>query len=406
MSSWFENVEGAAPIEIFLLNKLHKEDTFPQKIDLGIGAYRDNNAKPWVLPVVRKAEKLIANDDSLNHEYLPILGMEDFSDLATRMVLGEDSLPLKEGRVISAQSLSGTGALRVLADFLRLCFQADTVYISSPSWPNHQLLFKHANYTNVNSYRYWNAQTKSLDLNGMLEDLEKAKKGSVVILHACAHNPTGVDPTEEQWKQIADTIERKQLFTLFDCAYQGFASGDLDKDAYSIRYFISRGMELAVAQSFAKNFGLYNERIGNLLFVVKDKKHLPNIRAQLSTIVRANYSNPPAHGARIVKTVLSNPELNAEWRENIKTMSSRIIQMRAALRAKLEELGAPGDWSHITNQIGMFSYTGLNENQCKHLVEKYHIYLTKSGRISCCGVNSSNIDYLAKAITETVKSIN
>lgn len=168
---------------------------------------------------------MIANDDSLNHEYLPILGMEDFSNLATRMVLGEDSVPLKEGRVISAQSLSGTGALRILADFLRLCCQADTVYISAPSWPNHQLLFKHANYTNINTYRYWNSATKSLDLNGMLEDLEKAKKGSVVILHACAHNPTGIDPTPEQWKQIADLVERKQLITLFDCAYQGFASG-------------------------------------------------------------------------------------------------------------------------------------------------------------------------------------
>jgi len=252
MSSWFENVEGAAPIEIFLLNKLHKEDTFPQKIDLGIGAYRTNEGKPWVLPAVRKAEKLIANDDSLNHEYLPILGMEDFSDLATKMLLGEDSVAIKEGRVISAQSLSGTGALRVLADFMKRCCNVDSVYISSPSWPNHQLLFKHANYSNINTYRYWKQDTRSLDITGMLEDLDKAPKGSLVILHACAHNPTGVDPTVDQWKQIADLVEKKQLITLFDCAYQGFASGDLDKDAYAIRYFISRGLELVAAQSFAK----------------------------------------------------------------------------------------------------------------------------------------------------------
>jgi len=190
MSSWFENVEATAPIEIFLLNKLHKEDTFPQKVDLGIGAYRTNEGKPWVLPVVRKAEKLIANDESLNHEYLPILGLEEFSNLATKLLLGDDSAPIKEGRVLSAQALSGTGALRVLADFLRICCNADTVYISSPSWPNHQLLFKHAHYTSVNTYRYWDPATRSLDLAGMLEDLEKAKKGSVVILHACAHNPT------------------------------------------------------------------------------------------------------------------------------------------------------------------------------------------------------------------------
>ncbi|KAK4337098.1 hypothetical protein RND71_043848 [Anisodus tanguticus] len=311
--SYFTNIEGVAPIEIFELAKKFKEDNFSQKIDLGIGAYRTNEAKPWVLPAVRKAEKLITNNDTLNHEYLQILGDEEFSSMATKMLLGENSIALKEKRVLSSQTLSGTGALRLIADFMKKCCNFDSVYISEPTWPNHHLLFKHANYSNIKTYRYWKADTRSLDINGMLEDLNNAPKNSLVVLHACAHNPTGVDPTEDQWKKIADLIEQKQLMPLFDCAYQGFASGDLDKDAASIRYFVSKGLEVIAAQSFAKNFGLYNERVGNLVFVVKNSENIVNMKSQLSIIVRANYSNPPAFGSRIVKTILSNPDLNSEW---------------------------------------------------------------------------------------------
>ena len=224
----------------------------------------------------------------------------------------------------------------------------------------------------------------------------------MIVLHACAHNPTGVDPTDDQWKQIADLMEEKKLFPFFDCAYQGFATGDLDTDSRIVRYFAGRGFELFCAQSFAKNFGLYSERAGNLVIITKDANNVANVKSQLTILIRGNYSNPPAHGARIVHKVLTNPALYEEWKGHIKSMSSRIIEMRKGLRDRLEKLSTPGSWSHITSQIGMFSYTGLTAKQIEYLVEEKHIYLVKSGRISMCGVNTGNIDYLAESIKEAV----
>lgn len=263
-------------------------------------------------------------------------------------------------------------------------------------------MLKNAGFTDVRTYRYWDGKNRSLDFDGMLEDLIQAPEDSVVILHVCAHNPTGVDPTVEQWNEIANVIEKKRLFTFFDCAYQGFASGDLVKDSYSVRYFVSRGFEFLCAQSFAKNFGLYCQRIGNLTFVAKNADVLTNVKAQMALIVRGNYSNPPAHGARIVSHVLGDSQLNQEWHDCIKLMSGRIIQMRKALRDKLEELKTPGDWSHITSQIGMFTYTGLTPNQVRHLIDDYHIYLPNDGRISICGLNTNNVEYVAQAFNDVV----
>lgn len=400
--SRFSCVEGCPPVEIFALTKACREDPFPQKVDLGIGAYRTDEGKPWVLPVVRKMEKLIASDESLNHEYLGQLGLESFSTAASKMLLGEDSPAVKDNRVFGVQSLSGTGALRVGADFLAKCAKMKTYYVSTPTWGNHKTVFNYAGFEKCCSYRYWNAPTRDLDFKGMLEDLENAPEDSVIILHACAHNPTGVDPTQEQWKQIADLMERKKLFPFFDCAYQGFASGDLVKDSWAVRYFVERGFELVCSQSFAKNFGLYNERAGNLTVVVKDPSVIANCKAQITILVRGNYSNPPCHGALIVSRVLNDKTLFNEWQEHITEMSSRIIKMRAALKQKLEELGTPGTWDHIINQIGMFSYTGLSAEQVKFLVEEKHIYLPKDARISICGLNTKNVDYVAKAIHEAV----
>lgn len=402
--SRFGVVEAARPVEIFALSKAYREDTNPKKVDLGIGAYRTNEAVPWVLPVVRKAEKYISNDESLNHEYLGQLGLEKFCQLATKMLLGEDSAPVIENRAFGIQSLSGTGALRVGADFLSRCAKFSTVYISNPSWPNHHLLFRHAGFDDIRTYRYWDAKNRTLQIDGLLEDLNDAPEDSIVVLHVCAHNPTGIDPTVEQWKQIADVIEKRKLFPFFDCAYQGFASGDLERDSYSVRYFAQRGFEFFCAQSFAKNFGLYNERIGNLTVVVNNPEVIVNIKAQVTLIIRGNYSNPPAYGARIVSHVLSDPELYAEWKECIQSMSGRIQQMRKALRAKLVELKTPGDWSHITSQIGMFSYTGLNAKQVESLVKDYHIYLPKDARISICGLNTNNVEYVAQAINDVVNN--
>lgn len=400
--SIFACVEPARVVETFHLSRLCLEDPFPEKIELTKGAYRDENGKPWVLPVVRKVESEMAADENLNHEYLDMLGDPEYSNAATTLVLGKDSIALKEGRAFGVQSISGTGALKIGADFLRRCLGYDSVYISAPSWPNHQLLFNHSGYSNIKTYRYWDAENRCLDFNGMMEDLSQAPAKSVIILHAVAHNPTGCDPTPDQWAKIANLLREKQLFAFFDCAYQGFASGDLDTDAFAVRYFVKQGFEFICAQSFAKNFGLYNERAGNLTCVVKDPKVITNMKAQITLIVRGNYSNPPAHGARIVKRVLTDQKLFAEWQEQIKIMANRIIEVRKSLREKLEALNTPGSWNHITDQIGMFSYLGLNEDQVKYLVEQCHIYLPKSARISMCGINKSNIDYMAKSIHSAV----
>jgi len=403
--SLFDCVTAAPPIEVFQLGRDFQADTSPDKVSLGVGAYRTEEGKPWILPVVKKAEKILAEkieQESINHEYLPVLGLESFSTAATAMLLGEDSPALAEKRAFGVQCLSGTGALRNGAEFLKRIVGSNIVYNSDPTWGNHNLIFKNSGFTEIRKYRYWDPVGKSLAWSGMLEDLTHAPAKSIIVLHACAHNPTGVDPTKEQWKQIADLCEEKNLFPFFDCAYQGFASGCLDTDAWAVRYFVERGFELFCSQSFSKNFGLYNERAGNLTVVMKDQSNMVNFKSQLTLIIRAMYSNPPAHGARIVDTVLADTELYKEWRECIKVMSSRIIDMRAGLRKRIEELGTPGDWSHITSQIGMFSYTGLTEEMCLFLQKEKHLYLLKSGRISMCGVTPGNIDYVAKAINSAV----
>lgn len=401
-TSKFSVVQDAPPIEVFALNKAYNEDSFPQKVNLGVGAYRTDEGKPWVLPVVREMEKRLAADETLNKEYLPVLGYEPLATAATRMLLGTDSPSFKESRATGIQCLSGTGALRVGAEFLAYIMKSSVVYSSNPTWGNHKLIFMNAGFSTYSSYRYWDAEKKALDFEGMLEDLRGAPENAVIILHACAHNPTGVDPTHEQWKQIADLMEERKLFPFFDSAYQGFASGDLDHDAWAVRYFDSRGFEMLCSQSFAKNFGLYNERVGNLTLVVNDAKVIPAVRSQITLLIRANYSNPPNHGARIVGTVLNDPQLNEQWRGHIKTMADRIISMRKGLRERLEKLNTPGTWNHITDQIGMFSYTGLGPLAVEKMITEKHIYLLKGGRINMCGITTGNIDYVAESIHQVV----
>ena len=241
----------------------------------------------------------------------------------------------------------------------------------------------------------------------MKDTISSAPEGSIILLHACAHNPTGVDPTREQWKELAEIIKGKKHFPFFDCAYQGFASGDLENDAWAVRYFVEQGFELCVAQSFAKNFGLYGERAGAFHFVTSPgtdaSSTIGRIASQLAILQRSEISNPPAYGARIASLVLNDEKLFEEWRENLRTMSGRIIQMRKELRAKLEELGTPGSWKHITEQIGMFSFTGLTEKQVLAIREEAHVYMTKNGRISMAGLNSKNVEYVAKAFDKVVR---
>lgn len=376
------------------------QDTDKRKINLGIGAYRDNDGKPYPLKVVRKVEKLLANDDSLNHEYLPIAGHDGFRQAAQVLLLGANSSAIKNKKALTLQALSGTGALSLGGDFIAKFFKGTPVYIPDVTWPNHNMIF--ARGSPVKSYRYYDPKTRGLNFNGMLEDLKAAPERSVILLHACAQNPTGVDPTKDQWKQIAEVCATKNHLPFFDIAYQGYATGDLDYDAFSVRYFVEQGFELLVAQSFAKNFGLYDQRIGAFHVVASDSSKVAAVQSQLEILVRGTYSNPPSQGARIVYGILSNPQLNAEWKQELKEMADRINQTRSMLVDELKRLNTPGDWSHITSQIGMFSYTGLNPAQCKALLEKHHVYLLASGRISMAGINTKNVGYLARCINEVV----
>lgn len=391
---------------LFTLMAKFKADPFEKKVDLGVGAYRDDNAKPWVLPVVAKVDKLLANDPTVNHEYLSIAGNPEFRAAAAKLVLGENSRAIAEKRVVSVQTISGTGANHLAGLFLshyKPNGGDGSIYLPAHTWPNHKGIFENC-HLKVKNYLYFNAQTKGLDFDGVIQDLSDAKKGDMVLLHACAHNPTGVDPSREQWKEIAKVCREKQLFPFFDCAYQGFASGDLDNDAWAVRYFVDQGFELLVCQSFAKNFGLYGERTGCLHVVAGTPRVAKAITTQLEHLQRVEISNPPAYGSRIVSKILNDPELFQEWVRDLQTMASRIKDMRNALRSKLEELRTPGSWEHITNQIGMFSFTGLGPVQCERLVNDFHIYLTATGRISMAGLNTKNVDYVAKSIDTVVRT--
>lgn len=270
----------------------------------------------------------------------------------------------------------------------------EPVYFSSPTWANHNQIFTNVGLP-IKTYPYFSAETKGLDFSGMLDALQKAPEGSIVLLHACAHNPTGVDPTQEQWKEIAKVIRSRAHFPFFDCAYQGFASGDLNRDAWAVRYFVEEGFELCIAQSFAKNFGLYGERAGCFHFVTSPDtdaaKTVGRIASQLAILQRSEISNPPRYGAQIASLILNDEKLFREWEDNLRTMSGRIIDMRRALRRVLEEMGTPGTWNHITDQIGMFSFTGLTEAQVLKLREESSIYMTKNGRVSMVGLPACSV---------------
>ena len=279
--------------------------------------------------------------------------------------------------------------------------------MSNPTWANHNQIFTNVGLP-LTTYPYFDRSTRGLDFEGVKSALNAAPDRSIVVLHACAHNPTGVDPTPAQWAELADLMRAKNHFPFFDCAYQGFASGDLARDAAAIRLFVDRGFELLVAQSFAKNFGLYGERAGCLHFASAPGPGAAadvttRVASQLAVLQRSEISNPPIYGARIVSTVLNDPALFAEWEANLRTMSGRIIAMREALRAKLEAQGTPGTWNHITDQIGMFSFTGLSEAQVAKLRADFHVYMTKNGRISMAGLNTRNVDYFAKAVDKVVR---
>jgi len=402
MSGW-TNVPAAPLDPILGVAQRFQACTDDRKVNVSIGAYRTDEGKPLVLNCVKKAEKILLDNNTLNKEYLPQRGDVGYVELCQTMLFGEGSELLKNGLVATAQTLSGTGALRLGAEFMKRFAPGTEVYISSPTWGTHNSIMDQAG-VGFKPYRYWNAEGRNLDLSGMLEDIKGAPEGSVIMLHAAAHNPTGVDPTKEQWDQIYEVCKEKKHICWFDSAYQGFATGCLEKDAYAMRKFADGGLPLFVSQSFAKNFGLYGERVGTFSLTCGSPDSVKNVMSQLDIIIRNLYSNPPKHGANIVKTVLSSPELYQEWRDELLDMSMRIQDMRKVLFDELTRLETPGTWEHVTDQIGMFSFTGLSPEQAKQMVEKHHIYMLGNGRVSMAGVTSGNVKYIAAAIDDVVRN--
>jgi len=401
-ASFWSGVEMGPPDAILGVTEAFKRDTNPSKMNLGVGAYRDDAGQPFVLPSVRKAEeKLLA--DNLNHEYAPIVGEAAFCTESVKLAVGADSDVVKNGNYCAVQGISGTGSLRVGAALIKAHYPGNqVVYLPKPSWGNHTPIFKHAG-VGVDGYRYYDANTCGLDFAGALEDIAKIPEGSIILLHACAHNPTGVDPNPEQWKEISAVVKSRKLLPFFDMAYQGFASGSVDQDAFAVRQFLSDGHKILLSQSYSKNMGLYGQRVGAFTVVAADKEEASRVLSQVKIVIRPMYSNPPRHGARIVAELLTNPALREEWLVDVKLMADRIISMRDKLKAGLVKEGSVHNWDHITNQIGMFCFTGMKPDQVANLTKNFSVYLTKDGRISMAGISSGNVDYLAHAMHEVTK---
>jgi len=383
------------PDAILGLNVAFNSDNFPKKVNLGVGAYRDDNGKPYILECVREAEKRIY-EKKMDHEYAGIGGNVDFTSSTAKLLFGEDCEPLKKDEIVSVQAISGTGALRLAANFMRKFLQQKNVYLPDPTWKNHIPIFKDSGFE-VSYYKYYDGKG-GLDFSGLKSDLQKAPNQSIFLFHVCAHNPTGIDPTNEQWKEISKICLQKQHFIFFDAAYQGFATGNVPNDAFAVRQFIKEGHYPLVCQSFAKNFGLYGERVGALHFVTSSSEQKKILDSQIKITIRPMYSNPPIFGARVVSTILNDKELSALWYKEVKIMADRIISCRKSLVNELKKVGSKRNWDHIVNQIGMFCYTGLNQDQVSKLIKDYHIYLTEDGRISMAGVNSKNVSYIAESI--------
>jgi aspartate aminotransferase len=402
-ASWWAHVELGPPDPILGVTEAFKRDTNPNKMNLGVGAYRDDTGKPLVLPCVRKAEHTIVVEKKMDHEYTTIAGIPEFCDASIKLALGENNEAIKNNLNATVQSISGTGALRVGAAFLEKFHNGPkVVWAPSPTWGNHGNICRHAG-LDFKTYRYYDKNTCGFDEKGAYDDIMKIPEGSIILLHACAHNPTGVDPKQEQWKKLSEIVKKRKLFPFFDMAYQGFASGDIDKDAYALRLFLKEGHKICLAQSFAKNMGLYGERVGAFTIIGETADEAKRVMSQLKILIRPMISNPPIHGARLAHLILTTPDLRQQWLKDVKGMAERIITMRKQLQDLLAKEGSKKNWQHITDQIGMFCFTGMTEQQVERITKEFSVYLTKDGRISVAGISSNNVGYLAKAMHAVTK---
>ncbi|GGB68700.1 aspartate/tyrosine/aromatic aminotransferase [Shewanella inventionis] len=395
----FSEVTLAPADPILGLTDAFKADTRAHKVNLGVGIYKDEAGQTPVLKSVKKAEAILLETESTKN-YLGIEGVQAYNQVVQGLLFGQDSKIISDKRAATAQAPGGTGALRVAAEFLVRNTQSTTIWVSNPTWANHQNIFETAGLV-VKEYRYYKAETHDMDFDAMLADLATAQPGDVVLLHGCCHNPTGIDLSLAQWSQVAQLCLDKQLLPLFDFAYQGFGVG-IEEDAQGLRAVAAVLPELLIANSFSKNFGLYNERIGAVTVVAEDENTATNSFSQIKKTIRANYSNPPAHGGLIVSTILSNPELRQLWEGELTEMRQRIAEMRTLFVESLKAEGVEQDFSFISRQNGMFSFSGLNKQQVARLKDEFAIYIVGSGRISVAGLTKNNMPAVCKAIAQVL----
>ena len=395
----FAQIEQAPPDPIIGLTEAFNNDTNQKKVNLGAGVYQDGGGKVPILKVIRQAqERWQEKEDTKN--YIPIDGIPALNQQVQTLLFGAESAAAIGARAVSVQALGGTGALKVGADFLKRFFPSSQVWISSPSWENHRALFEAAGFT-VNNYPYYDPETHGLDFIGMLDTLKGLPANSIVLLHACCHNPTGVDLSREEWTRLVDLFQTAGLIPFLDFAYQGFSMG-IDADAFAVRAFAEAGIPCLIANSFSKSFNLYRERVGALTIVSVSEEEAKRVRSQVKRVIRTNYSSPASHGAQLVATVLADTDLRARWEEELTEMRERIQRMRDLFVRRLREKGVEQDFSFIERQRGMFSYSGLSREAVDRLRKEYSIYIVGSGRICVAALNEKNIDYVCEAIAETL----
>jgi aromatic-amino-acid transaminase len=398
-SQLFSAIEMAPRDPILGITEAFNADQNPNKVNLGVGVYYDDNGKVPLLECVQKAEaQLMAK--LAPRSYLPIEGIAAYDKAVQELVFGADSAVVKEKRAITAQALGGTGALKLGADFLKRFAPNAQIWISDPSWENHRALFEAAGFV-VNNYPYYDAATRGVNFAGMLDALKTMPAGSVVVLHACCHNPTGADLSDEQWTQVIDVVTTRGLIPFLDMAYQGFADG-IEEDGKVVRRFADAGGPLFVSNSFSKSFSLYGERVGALSIVAASGEEAARVLSQLKRVIRTNYSNPPTHGGQTVAIALSTPELRKLWEEELAGMRVRIREMRHALVAKLKEKAPGHDFDFVIKQRGMFSYSGLTKAQVERLRNEFSVYAVDTGRICVAALNSRNIDTVVDAIAKVL----
>ena len=400
MSSPFDGVELAPRDPIIGLTEAFAADSRPTKVNLGVGVYCDDNGRIPLLRAVREAERARV-EAGLPRGYLPIEGLAAYDAAVQKILFGADSSLIAAGRLVTAQALGGTGALKIGADFLKRLNPLAQVLISDPSWENHRALFEGAGFK-VATYPYYDAPTHGLDFAGMCSALRAAPAGTIVALHACCHNPTGVDLSADQWREVARLCNSQGLVPMMDIAYQGFGAG-IGADALAVRIFADEGLSFLIASSFSKSFALYGERVGALTIVTGSRDESARVLSQLKRVIRTSYSNPPTHGGSIVAAVLGDPKLRALWEEELAEMRNRIKAMRRALVEGMKARGIEGDFSFVLRQNGMFSYSGLNKAQVDRLRDEFGIYAVSTGRVCVAALNSKNVDYVCDALAAVLR---